>query len=85
MASLDVESLFTNVPLDETTDIIVEQIYGTRMKENNILKSDFRKLLEFATKGSVFIFDGQYFRQVDGVAMGLPLGPAYANAFLCYH
>ena len=38
-----------------------------------------------ATKGSVFVFDGQYYRQVDGIAMGSPLGPAFANAFMCHY
>ena len=40
------------------------------------------KLLEFATKKSHFIFDGQYYDQIDGVAMGSPLGPVLANIFM---
>mgnify|MGYP001383784143 CR=1 FL=1 len=42
-------------------------------------------MLNIATKGSVFYFSGRYYRQVDGVAMGSPLGPALANIFLCHH
>ena len=38
-----------------------------------------------STKGTVFYFNGSYYRQKDGVAMGSPLGPALANAFLCHH
>ena len=38
-----------------------------------------------STKGTVFYFDGRYYRQKDGVAMGSPLGPALANAFLCHY
>ena len=38
-----------------------------------------------STKGTVFLFNGKYYRQKDGVAMGSPLGPALANAFLCHH
>ena len=34
-----------------------------------------RKLLEFATKKSHFLFDGKYYNQIDVVAMGSPLGP----------
>ena len=31
------------------------------------------------------MFNGSYYKQVDGVAMGSPLGPTLANAFMCYH
>ena len=41
-------------------------------------------LLESATKKSHFIFDGQYYDQIDGVAMGSPLGPVLANIFMCH-
>ena len=44
----------------------------------------FYKLLEFATKRSHFLFDGQYYDQIDGVAMGSPLGPVLANIFMCH-
>ena len=50
-----------------------------------ISKSDFRNLLLMSTKGTVFYFNGHYYSQKDGVAMGSPLGPALANAFLCHH
>ena len=32
-----------------------------------------------------FIFNGLLYKQIDSVAMGLPLGPSLANAFLSYH
>ena len=85
MASLDVDSLFTNIPLNETIDIVTNKIYENKRKVNGISKLDFKKLLTLATKGSVFYFNGNYYRQKDGVAMGSPLGPALANAFLCHH
>jgi len=43
-----------------------------------------KDLHEFATKKSHFIFDGQYYDQIDGVAMGSPLGPVLANIFMCH-
>ena len=36
-----------------------------------------------ATLDSFFIFDGKYYKQKDGVAMGSLLGPTLANVFLC--
>ena len=85
MASLDVESLFTNIPLNETIDIVTQRVYGDKQKVDGLSKDDFKRLLEISTKGSVFYFNGCYYRQKDGVAMGSPLGPDLANAFLAHH
>ena len=30
------------------------------------------------------IFDGQYYDQIDDVAMGSPLGPVLVNIFMCH-
>ena len=85
MASLDVDALFTNVPLNETIDILISKLYKDSSIVNNIHKNDFKQLLCLATKESIFLFNGQFYRQTDGVAMGSPLGPTIANIFLCYH
>ena len=85
MASLDVDSLFTNIPLNETIDIVTQKVYGSKRKVDGLLKGDFKRLLQLSTQGAVFYFNGVYYRQKDGVAMGSPLGPALANAFLCHH
>ena len=34
-------------------------------------------------KNQLFQLDGKLYEQVDGVAMGSPLGPLMANAFMC--
>ena len=46
---------------------------------------EFRSLLELATKESLFMFNKDYYIQIDVVAMGSPLGPILANIFLCQH
>ena len=38
-----------------------------------------------ATKDLHFIFDGTLYKQIDGVAMGFPLGPTLTDDFLLYH
>ena len=44
-----------------------------------------KKLPRCFTKESVILSDMAFYTQVDGVAMGSPLGPSLANAFLCHH
>ena len=73
MCSFDVSSLFTNVPLDETIHICLDKLYS-RPDPPKLPRPVLRNLLEFAIKKSHFLFDGQYYDQIDGVAMGSPLG-----------
>ena len=82
MCSLDVSSLFTNVPLEETLNICLDKLYSLA-DPLSLPRVVLRKLLEFATKKSHFLFDGKYYDQIDCVAMGSPLGPVLANIFMC--
>ena len=50
--------------------------------DSNISKQDLIDLLSVATKGQLFQFNGSLYEQVDGVAMGSPLGPLLANVFM---
>ena len=49
---------------------------------NNLLAHLLQLLL--TTKEKVILFDQKYNCQIDGVAMGSPLGPTLANIFLCH-
>ncbi len=85
MGSLDVESLFTNVPLEETIGIVVDQLFKESDVVSGFTKADLTRLLDIAVKDVVFVCNGNFYKQTDGVAMGSPLGPTLANAFLAYH
>ena len=50
-----------------------------------LTEDSFRKLMVLATSGVEFSFNDIMYRQVNGVAMGSPLGPALANIFVGYH
>ena len=41
------------------------------------------ELLELATTNQLFQLNGTLYEQVEGVAMGSPLGPLLANTFMC--
>ena len=83
MASLHVDSLFTNIPLDETIGICIDSLYKDDENTPKIPKDVFRNLLTVATKELFFMFNNKFYKQIDGVAMGSPLGPALANIFMC--
>ena len=42
-------------------------------------------MLTLGTFESFFVFDGKYYKQCDGMAMGSCLRPTLANAFLCHY
>ena len=84
MASLDVESLFTNIPLEETIDNIINNLFLTTDKVHNFESEELKQLLTFAAYDSFFLFGGEYYAQINGVTMGSPLGPTLDNDFCCH-
>ena len=84
MASVDIKSLFTNIPLEETISVCCDSLCSNGTKVNKINRVDFKKLLRAALQNKFFNFEGKIYKQIDGVAMGSPLGPTLANAFLCF-
>ena len=49
MASLDVESLFINIPLEKTISVCCDSLFSNDAKLNNINRIDFEKLLKVVT------------------------------------
>jgi len=68
MVSFDIVSLFTNVPIGNALEWLSPHV-------NN----DILDLFQHALTSTYFCFDGQYYEQTDGVAMGSPLSPVIAN------
>ena len=85
MASFDIESLFTNFPFQETIDLCVENLFHDMTHIDNLSKDSFRELLTRTMPESLILYDQEFYKQHDGVAMGSLLGPTLATAFLCYH
>ena len=75
-------SLFTNVPLRKTVNIILKRVYQDRLIKTNSKKRSLKKLLiDVCTKTS-FIFNNKIYEQKDGVSMGSPLGPVLVNIIM---
>ena len=85
MASLDVESFFTNIELNETINNCISDLHNKNIYNLKFSERDLFKLPKTATKKSSFIFDYLLYEQVDGVEMGSYLDPSLANVFLCHY
>ena len=68
-----VDLLFTIIPLGETTDFILDEIYFQKKLEPFCKKSVFKKWWNKLCKGCTFLADGRLIRQVDGCPMCGPI------------
>ena len=80
MGSLDVDSLFTNIPLEETINICTNLLYNNEDVIEGINKSEFKNLLSLATQESYFIFNDVLYKQKRG--HGIASWTHYGNFFL---
>ena len=80
--SFDVESLFTNVPLQRTLKIIIDRIYNKKLVKTKLKKSTLRKLIRDTCTKTVFSCNNKLYEQTDGVSMGGSLGPVLANIIM---
>ena len=85
LCSYDVCSLFTNVPLAATIDICADALYNGELIPPPFPRAVFDELMQTATPSVEFSFNNIMHRQIDGVAMGSPLGPFLANVFVEYY
>ena len=83
MTNLDDDSLFTNIPLGETTNIVIEKFLSENETVHKLNKDQFKCLLTIATKKYYFVFDGELQQQLDGDVMGSSMSLALANIFVC--
>ena len=75
MASFDIESLFTSIPLQERIDLSVENLFKDRTHVDNLSKDSFHELFTRIMSESLILFDQEFYKQHDGVAIGSSLGP----------
>ena len=80
--SFDVESLFTNAPLQKSINVILKRIYDDKLIHNYIKKNAMCKLIKDTCKKTAFSFDNIIYEQVDGVGMGSPLASVLANIIM---
>ena len=86
LLSLDVESLFTNVPLETTIEIICDNVYShPTIPPPPFDRRTLSDLLRTCTSDCPFNhMDGKIYKQCDGVSMGSPLGVTFANFYMTH-
>ncbi|CAF4119666.1 unnamed protein product, partial [Adineta steineri] len=81
LCSLDVTSLFTNVPLEKAINIAISKIKECHPKLT-IDDDNLRELFYYCTKKTNFIFNNNHYDQINGVSMGSPVAPILAHLYM---
>lgn len=82
MFLFDISNAFTSVQLKETISIYADVLYRVLLFASPISEAVF---MEFATESMKFSFSRTKYRQIDGITMASPLGPALVNIFVGFH
>ena len=80
--SFDVVSLFTNVLLKRTIDIILKPVFEDKLINTMLTKRTLKKLLLYCATKTAFSFDNIFYEQIDSVSMGSCLAPVLVNIIL---
>ena len=79
--SLDLKSLYTNVPLKEAIEIALQKLYSQESPPE-IQRATMKRLLNLAVSKVYFKCNDSCYVQVDGLAMGASLALILANLWL---
>ena len=82
LATLDVTSLYTNIPNEEGIQAVFTSLAKERDPLDNPTNRSLGELLRLVLTCNNFEFDNKHFLQVGGTAMGTKLAPSYANIFM---
>ena len=84
ITSYDVSALFTSVPIETAINIIQRRLeLDQELHSRTTMKVEhITSLLEFCLKTTYFQFQGSFYEQVSGAAMGSPISPIVANLFM---
>ena len=81
LVTIDVVALYPSIPIEEVGPAVIENLEDNRPSEipdNTTLI----KIIEHVLQNNIFEFNGEYFKQLKGTAMGTPMAPTIANLFM---
>jgi hypothetical protein len=83
LASLDIQDLYTNIPVNKAINITLERLIESKKLDNSPLtKTDIKRLLKLCLKNSYFQFNGKFYKQKTGLPMGNTLSPILADIYM---
>ena len=79
LISFDVCSLFTKVPINDVLAFLTDEIknYDLPLEPEKIIE-----LIKLCVNNCKFTFNGEFYQQTFGMAMGNPLSPLLANLYM---
>ena len=80
--SYDVESLFTNIPIKETIEYILDQVYNKERLKTICSKLIFKHLLKKIATEVNFAINKIFYKQIDGCTMGGPLAVTLIDIYM---
>ena len=86
LATLDVTSLYTNIPHAEGIASATKALYNKHTEITHTASPPpqhiFRSILTYILKHNYFEFNSNFYLQTHGTAMGTRTAPSYANIFM---
>ena len=82
IGTMDVGSLYTNIPNDEGIEAIDRVLSKNRPSWANPKNGSIVDLLQMVLKKNNFQFNGDHYLQIGGTAMGTRLAPSYACLYM---
>ena len=82
--SFDVESLFTNVPMEGAVQAASQKLENDRdlVNRTNLTPTQIADLLNFVLRSIHFQYNWSIYEQQDGAAMGSPVSAVIANIYM---
>jgi predicted GIY-YIG superfamily endonuclease len=81
--SLDVQDLFTNIPVTRAVDIAINKIgQSEKFCTSNLTITDLKQILLLSLNNSYCQFNGRFYRQKQGLPMGNTLSPILADLYM---
>ena len=82
--SYDVNALFTSIPIEPGINIVKKHLEEDKELHNrtNMTVKHISCLLELCLKNTYFSFQGRFYEQTEGAAVGSPISPIVANLFM---
>ena len=84
MVSFDVTSLYTNIPIIDTLNIIKDYVNNDDQftRKRAIPQDKFLDLVHLVLTSTWYTFNSQFYQQADGVAMGGPASSITAEIYM---